>query len=206
MRAPSKNFPLATWLLAGMAILVGCCKVAQGLLIYDRAAILQGDLWRLATGPLVHFSTGHLLCDLVAFAVAGFLAETASPGKFGGFLLMTSLVTGMGLLVVFPNVQRCAGLSGIAVAAAIYAALVGWQRSVSFPWQALALAVAVIAKISAEAINGNLLLAGDNSGALHNGLIAHSFGFVCGVVGFLLRRDNGKDCLDTIQSFPENVG
>ena len=38
-------------------------------LVYDRTALVHGELWRLWTGHLVHFSNSHLLLDTFVSAI-----------------------------------------------------------------------------------------------------------------------------------------
>ena len=50
-------------------------RLCATVLLYDRGAILGGEIWRLITGPLVHFSGDHLFFNALLFAAAGFLIE-----------------------------------------------------------------------------------------------------------------------------------
>ena len=54
---------------------------APAALVYDRAAIGNGEIWRLATGHLVHLDLQHLGYNIGALLALGALYETAS---FGG--------------------------------------------------------------------------------------------------------------------------
>lgn len=45
---------------------------------YDRRAVLDGELWRLLTGNLVHWSLPHFTLDLGAFFIVGLLWERHS--------------------------------------------------------------------------------------------------------------------------------
>ncbi|MGD2056823.1 MAG: rhombosortase, partial [Gammaproteobacteria bacterium] len=44
--------------------------------IYDREAIARGEWWRLATGHWIHGDGGHLLWNLLALVLLGWLLET----------------------------------------------------------------------------------------------------------------------------------
>ena len=46
-----------------LAVVVTNVPRLSELLVYDRRAILNGELWRLLTAPLVHFSASHIFCD-----------------------------------------------------------------------------------------------------------------------------------------------
>src|SRR4051812_25687175 len=53
----------AALLIFPLAFAIHLAPGFKAWLIYDRAAILHGELWRLWTGHLVHFSNSHLLLD-----------------------------------------------------------------------------------------------------------------------------------------------
>src|SRR5437879_3621065 len=81
----------------------------------DRGAILQGELWRLWTGHLVHFSLRHALIDSMTLLLIGTLAES----EFGSRRVALSLLVGaplisIGMLLASPT-QNYRGASCIAV-------------------------------------------------------------------------------------------
>ena len=67
--------PAATLSLVLLAAGVYAAPVLGQVLVYDRTAILSGQVWRLITGNWVHFSTNHLVYDLLAFGTAGWIIE-----------------------------------------------------------------------------------------------------------------------------------
>ena len=46
---------------------------------YHRDGVAAGELWRLLTGQLVHWSTAMLMADFAVLLVAGFLLARTSP-------------------------------------------------------------------------------------------------------------------------------
>ena len=97
--------------------------LAVDLLVYDRQGILQGELWRLLSGHLVHFSRSHLAGDVVVFGVVGGLIERRRGLRVGVLYLVMAAVIGIGMLVLKPDLAQFGGLSGLGYGAICYLAL-----------------------------------------------------------------------------------
>lgn len=128
MFAARADFPVA----AGGAALV-CLALAAlpvvGVLACDRSAVLAGEIWRLWSGHLVHFSPAHLLLDVTVLAVAGAVAERELGSRF----VLAALAFGMPvlaalLLLAEPSLAEYRGCSGIAVLLAAAAMVSLWRR------------------------------------------------------------------------------
>jgi len=81
---------------------------------FDRKAILNGEVWRLWTGHLVHFSTLHTVFDVLTLFFASQIFEADS----GSQRLFSVLVTGAffiscGMLLWVPDMVMYRGASGI---------------------------------------------------------------------------------------------
>ena len=120
---------LAALLAAGLVFLL---PGLQPLLIYDREAILGGEVWRLFTGHWVHFSARHLGCNLVVFGIAGMIVESRHDPRWRWLLALAPWLIGLGLLGAEPRMSSYGGLSGVATAAVVYLALSGVKESP--PW------------------------------------------------------------------------
>lgn len=101
--------------------------VAAGL-AWERAAILHGDLWRLWSGHLVHFSPGHAAADALGLVAMGLVAEPLTGSRrfalvLGGGALLISL----GLLALAPGLLEYRGASGLAVLAAVLGGVLAWH-------------------------------------------------------------------------------
>lgn len=103
------------WLTAAV-----CAAVALGgagwheLLEYRRAAIFDGQWWRLVSGNLVHLNLDHLLMDMSGLALLWILCEPVLAGW--RWLLVTAagmLAVGFGLLLFTPAVAWYVGISGV---------------------------------------------------------------------------------------------
>lgn len=102
---------------AGAILLLGSSGSDQAALAgwsYQRSAILQGELWRLVTGHLVHYSTRHLVSNLLAFiALASWLEIRIGWRNCMKFLLGSMLFISAALWLLVPEMEVYAGISGI---------------------------------------------------------------------------------------------
>jgi len=149
------RIPLATLLVCGAAGAVFALPLLQALLIYDRAAIDEGEIWRLITGNLVHFSPSHFLYDVVALFVAGALMEIRGYRHFAILCLVSAAMIGATVYVGSPELSVFGGLSGIVMAAFTYACLEGLEETGAWRrlcWVAL---IFLVIKMSIEMALGS---------------------------------------------------
>jgi rhomboid family GlyGly-CTERM serine protease len=104
----------ALTLFALPAVLIALLPATHGALLYDRDAILRGEVWRLWTGHWVHFSASHLCWNLGVLLVAGTGLELARPGLLRRYTLLAAPLISAAFLVVAPAMQAYGGLSGLA--------------------------------------------------------------------------------------------
>ncbi|MDP4984474.1 rhombosortase [Pseudoalteromonas tunicata] len=113
------NLPLQARFVAAPLILIAFCFAIQyfnliALFEYDRALILQGELWRLVTGHFAHSNINHLLLNcagvFLIWALHGEYRETL--GYFTQLIIL-SILCSIGLFLFYPDTHRYVGLSGI---------------------------------------------------------------------------------------------
>ncbi len=81
---------------------------------FDRAAILDGQWWRLLSAHLVHLGGPHLLMNLAGlWLVWALVGPALSSRSWLIVLLADALITGLGLLIFNPQLAWYVGLSGV---------------------------------------------------------------------------------------------
>ncbi len=160
MQTLERRLPWVTLAIAALsAAATAAPGDAQNLLVYDRGAVLHGELWRLWTGHLVHFSARHLAWNLLVVGAAGAWIERARfPGA--GWLLAAAPVAISGVLLAGdPGLRVYGGLSGAANAAVTFACAAEWRRGAGSRVVWAAVLAAIAAKIAWEFHSGTALFA-----------------------------------------------
>lgn len=122
------------------------------LLRFDRSAILNGEIWRLLTGNLVHLGWNHLLLNLTGLALIGWLIDPPlSRKRWLIVFTSTSLGVTLGLLVWNPELRWYVGLSGMLHGLLLAGLLADMDRADRIQWLLLA---GVIAKLVWEQASG----------------------------------------------------
>jgi rhomboid family GlyGly-CTERM serine protease len=117
------RFPCLTAAIAGVAVLAFLIPVVGEALIYDRGAILRGQLWRLWTCHAVHFSASHLAWNLAVLLAAGGWLERLVRRQVLGFYLVAPAIVAGTLFLFDPALARYGGLSGLAAGLVVGLAL-----------------------------------------------------------------------------------
>jgi rhomboid family GlyGly-CTERM serine protease len=147
-----------SWATLAIAIAAGVAfawpRLAD-LLLYTRADILAGQVWRMWTGHLVHFNPSHLLWDLAVFLPAGVWLERTTPALARWFYVLTPLAISALLLSAEPTLSFYAGLSGLATGVLVLLALVQLCRDTAgsrwfWPGVLLLVAAKVVVELRAQ--------------------------------------------------------
>jgi rhomboid family GlyGly-CTERM serine protease len=182
-------------IVVGLLALHGLLGPAPEALLYDRAEIRAGEYWRLLSGHLVHLDGAHLAWNLAAFAVLGWLAESALG--LGSLRILTVLLFGAVAIDVWliwglPELSRYCGVSGLLntlMAAVIVAA--GRRTRSPLPWL---IAAGALAKITFEANAGTALFVESHWPPVPT---AHGVGFLAGlIVAWMWPDYSGRRWLD----------
>ncbi len=105
--------PVLLFALAFSLLIIGL-QALQPSLLYQREAILAGEAWRLWSGNLIHTNLYHMLLNLAGFWIFLLLCGAVLPLK----LLISSIffaatLIGCALLILHPEIEWYAGLSGV---------------------------------------------------------------------------------------------
>ena len=176
--------PAVTLTVVVAAVVVALVPALQRWLVLDRAAVGAGQLWRIATGGLVHFSTSHLLLDVVAVAVPGAMLEL-SGRRIGGAIALASIAVGVAVLAFDPRLQFYGGLSGVAYALVVLAALEGARWKGIERAAALAVLALTVVKLWWEMGSGSFLLVEAGHGGFVPVPVSHLAGSIAGAATFL---------------------
>lgn len=147
---------------------------------FDRHAILDGQLWRLLTGNVVHWSVEHFLLDVGAFLAVGLLYERHLGRRYPWILLASAVAVGGGVLVFAPEMATYRGLSGVDSGQFAAALAVECWLAVREPrrWTWVAPAAAIFAvKILYECGSGQMFFGTESLGDVGVPLpVAHAAG------------------------------
>ena len=186
-----RAIPWVTALLVFLTLLAWLHPAWSEMLIYNRTAILRGEVWRLWTGHLCHFSGSHLFWDLLATGLASAWIEMAAfPGGRCLWLMAPPLIS-VALLLGEPTLQFYGGLSGLATAGVTFACLgeLGRPGANRHFWRII-LAVVVL-KMGWELLSGETLFAHFGGTGVRAVPLSHVAGAVAALgVGAIYRRPN----------------
>jgi rhomboid family GlyGly-CTERM serine protease len=191
--APAENNPISRsafpWATLAVALLAGTALAIaglSGLFVYDRALILQGQLWRAWTGHVVHYGPSHLFWNLAVFLPAGCWLERLWPCRTRWFYAVCPPVISAVLLLAEPDLGRYAGLSGVATGMLVLLAGLQLRRGKDEPawfwWAVLAL---VAGKIVLELTTGAPLIV-SYAGSVRSVPLAHLGGLGCGTLAWVI--------------------
>ena len=164
------------------------------LLEFDRHALLAGQLWRLWTGHLVHYTPQHALIDFaVALAAAVIVVQLSATPAAGMRRLALALGWGapfisLGMLLIAPGCLAYRGASGVGSMLVVMAGGALWPRAARSVRAALLLmAATLMAKIGAEAA-GYAHGVSDLPSDVVVAWQAHLLGVVAGALTFVARK------------------
>lgn len=143
-----------TVLLIAAVLMISTSATLRDALVYDRDAILSGQLWRILTGHLVHFSRGHLISDLAGFVGAVWMIKMRRYPSCGTMYIVTASVTGLLCLQFLPDMIRYGGLSAIGISAITYLCLCSLKEDRPPKWIFWSILVLTAIKIFAEIVTG----------------------------------------------------
>ncbi|MFT3869010.1 MAG: rhombosortase [Nibricoccus sp.] len=181
-----KKFPFIAVIFTALALFVFRLAGWTEALEMNRIALAQGELWRLFTGHLTHFSADHLKWDLAVFVALGSLVELRSRRHFVAVLAGGALAISVGVWWLQPQFASYRGLSGVDsalfgyVAMDIFLIACAEKRYGTVLIAGLALML-FVAKTSFELVSGRTVFV-DNSGGFAPVPLAHLIGAIVGGV------------------------
>ncbi len=125
----------------------------RDLLIYDRTALAQGQVWRIWTGHLVHFGWPHFIADAGLFFILGWLLEAKHPWFSRlALILMPAFISAV-LYWFDAAMARYGGLSAVNLGLLLFLALQGWRHDWA-DWFWPAVLLIYVGEVIFEAVQG----------------------------------------------------
>jgi rhomboid family GlyGly-CTERM serine protease len=181
-----KRIPIWTLIAAAIALLIAVVESAGVRLVYDRAAILRGEVWRLLSGHFVHFSPSHLAVDIAALLFAGAVLERRTNASCAGMFVLMPIGISLVLVVFEPAMARYGGLSAMVTAFIVYLALeLCRSGGTTERLAALAALMGVVVKVALDATIATPLFARLGASTIVS-TASHAAGVVLAMVTFLM--------------------
>ena len=139
------RIPAFTMVIVLASLLASVLPELPSVFIFDRDAIGEGEIWRLFTGHVVHFSPAHLMYNLLVFGISGYIIEKANYRRFGWLCFWLAASISVALFVLEPNMAYYGGLSGVACGTLYYCALMGLGKD--RPWQLMSLLIVLFVPV-----------------------------------------------------------
>ncbi len=154
-------------------------------LLYDRAAILHGEWWRLWSGHWMHFSPSHFFWNAVVIAGAGTWLEVRRPGLLGRFLFLAAPLLSVTFLFGAPTMAFYGGLSGLATGVVVLLALAQLARPQARRAWWLGVLALVGLKLGVDAFAPGPLFADFGGQVVRTSVLAHAMGAAAAILFFL---------------------
>lgn len=115
------------WAVAAFALAAQLAPGWREALIYDRAALGSGQLWRAWTGHVVHFGWPHFFADCGLLLIIGWTLGREFPrASWVGLLAMPPFISAV-IYFLDPEMARYAGLSALNLGLLLLLAAKGWK-------------------------------------------------------------------------------
>ena len=108
----ARRTPCASLFLSAAAVILLLPPLVTPLQ-YDRAAIADGEVWRLLSGHWVHSSFDHFFWDVLAFGALGAACELRGRRRFLVCVVVAAIAISLAIWWVLPGMSVYRGLSGI---------------------------------------------------------------------------------------------
>lgn len=185
---PGKKFSVSTLLRNSHLPLIICATAlliqlggseASVWLRYDQEGILNGELWRIVSGHLVHLGWPHLLMNVLGLLLIWLLfGHFIKPRNWVWICLASTIGISAGMLLFNPELKWYVGLSGVLHAMFVAGAVVSIRAGYRAEWLLLA---ALTAKLAWEQLVGPLPGSAEFAGG--NVIVdAHLYGAISGLI------------------------
>jgi rhomboid family GlyGly-CTERM serine protease len=190
LKSAAKHLPGVSLALGAAACLIMAFPSLADWLQYDRSAVTEGQLWRIATCHLTHWSLDHLFWDVAALLFLGFVIEQDQRRRLLTCMGLSAVSIPLAVYVCMPELSTYRGLSGIDSAVFMLLAITllsdSWEQQ-DWGWTLVctALIVGFAAKTGFEFVTGTTLFVDATAAEMLPVPLAHvigaGIGVLCGV-------------------------
>ncbi|MCW9014207.1 MAG: rhombosortase [Gammaproteobacteria bacterium] len=179
----------AVWIVLFLLCLIIQWLELRQLLRFDRDLIVQGNVWLLISGHLVHLNWNHFILNMAGILlVVLFFNRYCSQRRWLIFILFSSAFTGLGLFWLNPELTWYVGMSGVLHGLFVMGA---WYESRNYALSGWLLLSLIVAKLLYEQMAGAM----PGSESMTGGKVAvdaHLYGGLSGglfvVLSYLLHQ------------------
>jgi len=161
---------------------------AEAALEYDRAGLARGELWRLFTAHLVHYSGSHFLSNLAVLLPGLWVLEARDRRGLPALLAATVLAVGAELWIGDPGIERYAGGSSLAIGLLTLLGLRGLSWGGRWRSVCAVLLGIVVVKLAAECLLGWRVTDWQRHAGFVTVPFSHAAGAVAGLVAWWWRE------------------
>ncbi|MDD4891180.1 MAG: rhombosortase [Phycisphaerae bacterium] len=190
------------WIVGDLAL----TERVNAALQFDRQAVAHGQLWRLATCNLVHYSAGHFWIDLLPWMLVGLLFERRLGRAWPISTGVAMAAIGLAVWLLLPGVTTYRGWSGLCNTAMALGLFAAWKDAgpgtgprtarlagITSRVTILLVAIAWLAKISFEAFTGVPTFAHAQFGEMGTMVpLAHWVGAAAGLATLAILSPHGS--------------
>ncbi len=195
LKSAARHLPGVSLALGAAACLIMAFPSLADWLQYDRSAVVEGQLWRIATCHLTHWSLDHLFWDVIALLFLGFVIEQDKRRRLLTCMGLSAVSIPLAVYVCMPELSTYRGLSGIDSAVFMLLAIIllrdsweqrdrGWGDR-GWTLVCTALIVGFAAKTGFEFVTGTALFVDATAAEMLPVPLAHvigaGIGVLCGV-------------------------
>ena len=179
-----------TWFVAVAVVAIHFVPGLPAWFESDRNAIFTGQLWRLVTGYLTHWSLDHLGWDLLMFVVLGCVIESRSRWRMVALCVASALAISAGIAWWRSDIILCRGLSGIDTALFTYVAMWTLGHAIAEKNRLNGLAAGLLlmgfcGKLLYETLTGSALFANSTAAGFSVVVESHLIGAAIGMLAGL---------------------
>ncbi|MBN2144140.1 MAG: rhomboid family intramembrane serine protease [Candidatus Aureabacteria bacterium] len=159
-----KIFPNFTVLITVASVIVSVVKWMgyNDYAVYNRTTLFVGQIWRLWTCHLDHFTLRQFFTGVIPFVIAGTIIEKKKFPFFISLYFVSATFISAVVFFFYHNVQYYSGLSGVTMATVVFLCLHSFKEESSWRWLYVMILLGTLTIIGLELAHGQSFAAMEN--------------------------------------------